>query len=409
MVVYPQNINVKITNRTITHFLKKGYNCKSGDIINVDVSDLPIRSTVKILFKCDCPSCNSKEYYNTLYNINRNKDVDFLTKKTFCYSNSECKAHAVKQTLLDKYNVENAMEIPGVKQKIENHFLDKYGTKSAVESKEVRDKTKHTLLEKYGVEYSWQIPEVKQKSKETLMNRYNVDNPFKSEEIKEKIKQTNLRKYGVEYVSQSVEIKEKIKQTNLKRYNVKCILSSKEIREKIKQTNLKKYGVENPWQSEIIKMKIRESLFNNGTAPCSKQQKYLHKLLGGELNYPIDDCSLDIAFPEQMIYIEYDGSGHNTRYSNNENYDYNKNLQKDINREYFLKNKGWKIIRIISKNDKLPSDDIMLKLIDNAKNYLLKSNHTWVKINIDNSTYECSQENININLGKLKFIKKDDK
>ena len=51
--------------------------------------------------------------------------------------------------------------------------------------------------------------------------------------------------------------------------------------------------------------------FPTGTVVASYQQRYLHRLLGGEMNYSIDWSFLDIAYPERKVYIEYDGSGHN--------------------------------------------------------------------------------------------------
>ena len=42
----------------------------------------------------------------------------------------------------------------------------------------------------------------------------------------------------------------------------------------------------------------------------SKQQLYIHSLLGGELNYCTGKCFLDIAFLDEKIYLEYDGGGH---------------------------------------------------------------------------------------------------
>lgn len=38
-------------------------------------------------------------------------------------------------------------------------------------------------------------------------------------------------------------------------------------------------------QNTEIKKKALLTMQKNNTIPCSKQQKYLHKILGGELNY----------------------------------------------------------------------------------------------------------------------------
>lgn len=159
---------------------------------------------------------------------------------------------------------------------------------------------------------------------------------------------------------------------------------------KTKNVMLEKYGVDNIAKSDIVKQHIRESLYKNGTAPSSKQQIYINELLGGKLNYPVDYFSLDIAFPEIGIYIEYDGSGHRMRIKrgNITEKQFNK---EEVNRKLYLQKQNWKLIRTISKRDKLYSDEHLLKLIDEAKQYLLNTNHTWVEIDIDANEYRCSQ------------------
>lgn len=278
-------------------------------------------------------------------------------------------------------------------------------------------KAKQTIVKKYGVENAFQLKEVKEKIKQTNLERYGVENARQNKNISEKIKQTNLERYGVECVSKNTIIKEKIKQTNLERYGVTCNLQSPNkkniIQEKVKQTNLKRYGVEYPMQSELIRKKSQNTMlkkynFNNSlqvpeirkkiyitkyknqSMPCSKNQKKIANLLNGEINYPIDLFFIDIALLDKMIYIEYDGGGHNLSvklgYITKKDFD-----NKQRKRKYILQKKGWKLIRIISHKDKLYSDDLMIILINKAQQYLLETNHSWVEIDIDNNEYRCSQ------------------
>lgn len=112
---------------------------------------------------------------------------------------------------------------------------------------------------------------------------------------------------------------------------------------------------------------------------------------------------LDIAFPNEKIYIEYQGSGHNLDVQlgkvTEEEF-----KRKEINRFYFLKNKGWRMIEIISSNDKLPKEDKLLEMIKLAKEMLQDNNH--IGFNIDNGTVRI-KNSINIyDFGELLTSKK---
>jgi len=151
-----------------------------------------------------------------------------------------------------------------------------------------------------------------------------------------------------------------------------------------KNTNIKRYGVEYPIQLEEFKAKQRNTMYKNNSAPSSKQQNHINDILNGELNYPVGHCSLDIAFPNEKIYIEYDGSGHELQvvFKSITKDEY---INKERKRKYFLKKNGWQEIKIISRKDKLTSDHMLINMIDFAKEYLL-TGHSWITFDIDNGT-----------------------
>jgi len=169
-----------------------------------------------------------------------------------------------------------------------------------------------------------------------------------------------------------------------------------------KQTSLEKYGVDYPLKNKDIRTKMRKTLYENGTAPCSKQQKYLHNFYGGELNYPIKTLSLDIAYPKDKLYIEYDGGLHkgSVIFGNITEDEFEK---KERNRTYGLMRSGWKEIRIISAHDYLPSDKVLSKMLLSAKEYLSKGHH-YIKFDIDNSVVINSQNTSEYNFGVLRKI-----
>lgn len=339
MIIKNQFIEMKWTTRNKKYFEDKGYKfTKKFDTFNIKLEDLQLNSNKNI--KCICDYCN--EEFDSRFSI---VSKYLNSKDTYKLACNKCTHKKIKDTNLERYGV----EVP-------------------IQSKKIQEKIKNTCLNKYGVEYSGQ-----------------------SKTKKEKTKQTNLERYGVEYNLQRKDIRDKIKKTNLEKYGFENPMQNKLVQQKMIKTNLKKYGVKYTLQDKIVREKINKSLYMNGTAPCSKQQKHLHDLLDGELNYPIGRCLLDIAFPNEMIYIEYDGSGHDLQVKLG-NITIEKFKQNEINRQYFLKNKGWKIIRIISRKDKLLTDNEFLELINNAKNYLTNSDHTWVEIDIDNRTYNCKEK-----------------
>ncbi len=58
------------------------------------------------------------------------------------------------------------------------------------------------------------------------------------------------------------------------------------------------------------------------------------------------------------------------------NYIFSHPDKKQYRRKYVLQKYGWKLIRIISYKDKLYSNEQLLNLIDEAKQYLLNTKHT---------------------------------
>jgi len=153
---------------------------------------------------------------------------------------------------------------------------------------------------------------------------------------------------------------------------------------------------------ECAQDKRRITLYENGTAPCSAQQRYLHNLYGGELNFPISRCSLDIAFPDDKIYIEYNGGGHNLQvqfgHMSNEEF-----IKYENNRFLFLKSQGYKCIYIQTNKDKLPSDNILSDMFVIAKDELIYN--YYIKFDIDNSKVITSQFEKEYDYGSLRKIK----
>lgn len=139
-------------------------------------------------------------------------------------------------------------------------------------------KRKETMMKKYNVENAMFSYEFKEKLKETNIKIYGCENVFQNESIKEKLKQNNIEKHGVEYPSQSELIREKMKNSWLEHYGVEHPSQSDEIKEKKIITCLKNWNVKSPGQSIEIMDKIIKSRNQNRRYNLSDYEKYRVKV-----------------------------------------------------------------------------------------------------------------------------------
>lgn len=454
-----QLIDIKVKKNNIKRLRGFGYKCELGEIIKIDAEHLTAGMRREIILVCDY--CG-KEYTTCNKSWQNNKRKQLLKKDACSY---ECRNEYTKEVTIMKYGVENVSQSEIIKEKMKNTNLEKYGVEYYSQTDEYKDKCHatclerygvghysktdeckerivSTMLEKYGVEYYTQTDEYKEKSKKTCLIKYGVTSPQKSELIQEKTKLTNLKRYGVENVFSNEDVKQKIKdvwndrygvehysqtdeyklkmkeytsregywekrneksrQSNLDRYGVTSYTKTDEYKEKVKITNLARYGVEWSLQSPVVREKIYATFQKNGSIPTSKQQLYLFNLLGGELNYFTGKCFLDIAFLNEKIYLEYDGGGHNldVKLGTMTEQEFKR---KEMKRYFALKGEGWKCIRIISENDKIPSDDDIL-FIHKKCLELLKEGNNWVEVDYNAQTIKTFSDIINYKCEKLRRI-----
>jgi len=152
-----------------------------------------------------------------------------------------------RQTVLNwckEYGLSKTKE--QIKQARKNTMLERYGVDNAMKSKQLKQKYADSVLENYGVEHPAQNSLIKEKMKQTYLEKYNVENPMLSEKVKETMKQNNLKEKGVEWNTQTKEMREKSKQTCLEKYGVENPAQNEEVKRKMKNTCLQKYGVCHP-------------------------------------------------------------------------------------------------------------------------------------------------------------------
>lgn len=374
-MILDEFIDLKLSGNSIKHYKDLGYEipmkysegkrkvvCDYSVPVKVKVSDLPKGSHVLINVQCDFCRKKTQVTYRAYYK-------NCIEKNTL-YACFDCGFEKQKSNNIKKYGVENQMQLESF-----------------------REKSKATNLEKYGVEYIMQSEKFRKKAIQTSYRKYGFANAMQNEDIKIKLQNSLIDKYGESNPMKVDEIKEKSYKTNLKRYGVKNVLQSPKIRGKISKTMMERYGVEYPSQNKEIAKRISETRYLNGNVKTSKQQLYLNEIYNGELNYPCGKYNIDIFINKENIAIEYDGGGHNLTVT------FNQKTQKEFDvaeiiRGKYLKKQGIKTITIISLNDKLPSDETLLNILDISKQYFLSTNHTWIEWTIDKNQFR-NAENLN--------------
>ena len=347
--------------------------------------------------KCCCMDCRFIKQKETLM---EKYGVEYLTQ-------SEDIKQKIRETNIDRYGVENVFLNNEIKEKVQQTIFDRYGVDNVSKNKDIQHKREQTTMEHYGVLHPLQNKNCLEKMKQTNLEKYGVENILSLDDIRQKSKQTIKDKYGVEFASQSEEVKQRVKNTNLEKYGVEYPMLLPSFHEKAREVDMEKYGVYHHLQNPSILAKQKATYYNNGTCSTSKQQKYLHNIYGGELNFAFFVYNLDIYFPEEKISIEYDGSGHMMSVSlGNESIENFR--RREIIRNTCVKNAGIKQIRIISTKDLLPSDETLLRMLNEAKQYFSKyPNHSWIEFDIDKSIVRNAEHKNGIyyDFGKLRTIK----
>ena len=429
MGLISKTVKIIPKSKQVTYFKKLGYVFNKGDEIEVQVSELSAGSRIPV--QCSCDYCGDilcvpyKEY---------RRNIGGIIPK---YSCNKCKGKKIVESNLLTYGVRIPSELPEVREKVRKTNNERYGHDSYSQTDEYIERVKATNLRKYGYEWNASSPEIREKMIATLHNNYGVDAPYKSKiiqdrrietmlnrygfenasqvpefqekkkqsclqtigyeyalqspEIREHVKSVVQERFGVDYATQSPEIQDKIRETNRQRYHCDNPLQNPEIQAKTRKTNLQKYGCEHVSQSPEIRAKAAMTMNKNQTVTTSTQQKYLSELYNMRLNAFLVYWNVDMYDDINDIALEFDGGGHFLAIEiggmSPEAF-----YQKELVREKLIREDGHKLIRIISKTDKLPSDEILLQMLSDAKQYFSDfPQHTWMNFDIDNGIYRNAE------------------
>ncbi len=327
---------------------------------------------------------------------------------TKCMANSKEIQNKRKDTIVDKYGVENISQIVEVKEKKKQINQEKFGVDYYFQSEEGKEKIKETMVERHGVENPMMLDEFKEKQKNSLFTNHGVTNPQKSKEINQKSKNTMFNKYGKEYYSQTPEYRIKIKETCLVNHGAEHHMKNKTIKDKVKNTHKKNFFnyliTSNRFDTKVTPLfdldsykgsfrsnkyefqcntcnSIFEDNIGDGRIPrclsCYPYQTYTSKeeyniveflksilpentiILQNDRTL-INPFELDIYIPEYKLAIEYNGIyWHSEQQGKDKNY--------HINKTNLCNNKGVKLIHVFD-SEWLNKQDIICSIIRNKLN-----------------------------------------
>lgn len=317
---------VKINGHNLRYYKERGYDCNKGDTVEVSVNDLSDGASNEIEYICDY--CG-QQYRTKFYN----KKDTVKNHEKFCCNNFTCQSQKRKENLLKKWGVDNPMKI-----------------------KENVEKAQNTCQEKYGVNNPAKVEFFKEKARHTNIDRYGTDNPLKNKDVQQKVKETNLALYGEEYAAKSQIVRQKIEDTLIKRYGVKTAFLTENA-----QRKLSALGKE-----------------------ASKIQRYICSVYNGELSVEIYPYIADIVMDDNIV-CEVDGGGHFLKIKLGQE---SESLfwKKEYGRENYIISKGYKILRIITHKNNLPSTDILLEIRNLCLNYF-RSGYNVFRYNLDDNTF----------------------
>lgn len=363
-ILISKTVFVIWNSKTKNHYVNKGYIfTKMKDKFEVKINDLTYGANIKIKLKCDYCGEIYEKYYSDWNRSHNNISKDAC---------SNCKIKKTKEITLIKYGVENSFDL-----------------------KEFRDKANNTILEKYGVANVSQSSEIQNKIKQNNLLKYGVENTSQLDSVKEKAIKSNRIKYGVDYPMQTKEFQEQLEKTSYEKYGVRRPTQNSKIRDKVKTTNLKRYGCEFITQNYDILSKSINSRYLHGNFTCSKQQYELYENIGGELNFPYHNFIIDIAYPDEKIAVEWNGSGHNLSVKlgkiTQQQFDRNENFRRKV-----LFENNWRIITFVTKKDIIPSNYNVKNIINYCLDYIHNGGHS-IYVMVDDNEIVFKNQHININ------------
>lgn len=259
-----------------------------------------------------CPICGTEFVLTNL------SDLKSLKKCCSRKCSNKLKGLSTKQTMLDKYGVENPSQVKEFRSKAVAGIKEKQDV--------IQSKRRKTMVERYGVEYPMQSKDFKEKIAETNRERYGYSNPSQNIEIRKKISERlkdpevqahylerAMRHYRVKQPSMTLEVQEKMKATSLERYGVEYPIQNDEIKSIAAEHQIQsvrgKYEVDYISQVPEVKEKARKSFIEKYGVACSFQVNPSFNTVS-KINQSfgewLEDLGLEVEYEFQLENRRYD-------------------------------------------------------------------------------------------------------
>jgi very-short-patch-repair endonuclease len=122
--------------------------------------------------------------------------VDRLYRYGMCRSFCECQIAKKQSTIVQRYGVNNIMELSSVREKVAKTNIERHGGVSPMSNAVVQAKGKATVLDRYGVDNVFKRADFQETANETRIERYGVRNPAQHPAFAKKMRDTNEARYG---------------------------------------------------------------------------------------------------------------------------------------------------------------------------------------------------------------------
>ena len=294
-----------------------------------------------------------------------------------CSNSDPDKKETCRQTVINRYGVENVSKSSVVKDRICNTFKEKYGVEWVGQSKEVQAKQKATCIEKYGVPTPFQMDDFQEKSIQTCRKKYGTDYATQSQEVRSKITASYIDKTGFTNPSYNPGVIDKRRETNFKNFDGKWFTQTDEMIQSNHELFLNRHKniigetdstyivscednkctlcesktfeidknvfVQRSSQSAVI-CPIKLPLMGNASLAETELLDYIKSIYDGEIETGdrsiISPLELDIVIPDKHIAIEFNGVFWHS--------DFNPRMCKTYHRDKSLKcrDKGYQLLHI---------------------------------------------------------------
>lgn len=177
-MILSEYVEVKPTPQTVKHYVDLGYEIPMkrateltkkvthkeyvydfSKTIWVKPTHLTRCCETEIVVLCDM----CKENTMLVPYVNYNS----VMERTGSYVCRDCAYKKVKQTVNDKYNVDNVFQLNDVKEKVRETMIERYNVPYALQSEEGQRRREETCIERFGVSHAMQCDQIKERAAKT--------------------------------------------------------------------------------------------------------------------------------------------------------------------------------------------------------------------------------------------------